>query len=257
MLPIIAFGIILYVLRILYLNEDNLQGRIAEILNTNLDGLAHLATKATTAERAFAMEREFEKPWNEFYPEQDQNDFVFPSIYGRSERRYFGPMDMNVAGDHVLIYDMWHETRNHSEAPPISQTVISIKPPELNLPQFKIRPKLIYGVQVPSTNIKTDTALDVQFAVETMTPHRTKAIFQSELGAEVLIPFLIENKWTLEWTDDRFIVYEANKLIEPSRIAEFALEVSEFFDLLKSAPDAIDHAMREMIESSKATGRVK
>jgi hypothetical protein len=255
MLPIIVIGIIAYVAWHVYFSEDKLPDRIAEVLNTNIDVLAHQAKKPTPTERALSMELEFGQPWSEFYPEQEQSDFKFPSVYGRAERRYFGPMDMNIAGDHVLIYDMWHSFRHTSNATAISQTVISIKPPALNLPQFKIRPKFTYGIQPSTTNIKTGTVLDVQFEVDTMTPHRTKAIFQSKLGSEVLIPFLSENKWTVEWADDRFLVYEANRLIEPNRIAEFALEVSEFFDLLKSAPEAIDGMMAEMIEASKSSPR--
>ena len=198
------------------------------------------------------MKVAFDKPWEEWHPEDDhESDFVAPTSSGTFERRYYGPMDMDIAGDRVLIYDMKICSPLGPGNPQLFETVITLKPPSLDLPQFTLRPKDILGLLLTGNNrFKTETALDTLFEVETMTPHRVRTLFQSELGANVLIPFLNEQKWTIEWTGDRLIVYELNQLIVPDRIADVALEVSEFFDLLKSGPQAVDTVMQELFQTT-------
>ena len=96
-------------------------------------------------------------------------------------------MDIDIAGDRVLIYDMKICSPLGPGNPQLFETVITIKPPSLDLPQFTLRPKNILGLLLTSNNrFKTETALDILFEVETITPHRVRALFQSELGATVL-----------------------------------------------------------------------
>ena len=201
------------------------------------------------------MGREFGEPWLAWKPESDESlDFVPPTVPINFVRRYFGPMDMEVAGDQVLIYDMLisllHDPSDHGNH---FQTVISLKPPELRLPPFTLRPNVGFGsLYSTSDSIETATSLDAIFDVESFAPHRVRALFQSELGTEVLIPFLTDRKWTIEWNRDRLIIYELNHVIAPQQLAEAALEASEFFECLKSGPDVVDRMMKQFIDSAVA-----
>ena len=131
------------------------------------------------------------------------------------------------------------------------QTVISIKPPELQLPPFVLRPKSVWSDgALHGRLIQTGTLLDTIFTVESLAPHRVKALFQSELGNSVLIPFLIAHRWIVQWTGKCLNVYEFDRLIQPERLAEAALEVSEFFELLKSGPAAIDQGINDLIQET-------
>ena len=211
--------------------------------------------RISTRHRSENMGREFGEPWLAWDPERDElSGFVPPSVPIQFVRRYFGPMDMEVAGDQVLIYDMFvgllSDPSKHSN---FFQTVISLKPPELRLPPFILRPHVRFGSQLStSDSIKTDTSLDTIFDVESFVPHRVRALFQSELGTEVLIPFLVDHKWTIEWNGDRLIIYELNCLIPPQQIAEVALEATELFECLKSGPDVVDRMMKQFIDSAVA-----
>lgn len=207
--------------------------------------------------RTVRMEDELGRRWGPWDPESDPDmEFDRPTLRSYSLRRYFGPMDMDIAGDQVLIYDMLlgsvftiDDPNQLSEQ--IFQTVISIKPPELRLPPFILRPMNVFEEQFSTVKtVKTDTALDVLFTMETLAPHRVKALFQSDFGSSVLVPFLTDHRWTVEWTGDCLIVYEFNRLIEPGQLAEVALEVSEFFELLKSGPEVIDRGMKEFIRQA-------
>ena len=203
--------------------------------------------------RCNQMGQELGVVWQAWAPQAEEgSNFVPPTCRLYFERQYFGPMDMEVAGDQVLIYDMLLSMSLHSHKnPPRFQTVISFKPPELRLPTFIVRPRIGYSREdLTSTPIKTDTALDMAFDVESFTPHRVKALFQSELGSDVLIPFLVDRKWTVEWNGDRLIIYEPNRLIAPQQIAEAALEASEFFECLKSGPEVVDRMMKTFFETA-------
>ncbi|MDB2685690.1 hypothetical protein N9Y42_00580 [Mariniblastus sp.] len=213
---------------------------------------------ALSQRRSSEMEQELGLPWKDWNPEIDEtSNFVPPSVAIQYLRRYFGPLIMEVAGDQVLIYDM---TLGLLSSPPeqgqIYQTVISLKPPELRLPPFILRPRIGIASHLSTAEaIKTGTTLDTVYNVESFAPHRVRALFQSKLGTEVLIPFLMDHKWTVEWSDDRLTVYERGKLIAPHRIAEVALAASEFFDLLKSGPDAVDREMKKFIDSAVGSAR--
>ena len=201
------------------------------------------------------MGREFGEPWLVWEPESDESSgFVPPTVPINFVRRYFGPMDMEVASDQVLIYDMLIcLLQNPSDHGNFFQTVISLKPPELRLPPFILRPHFGFGSQCSTSNlIETNTSLDGIFDVESFAPHRVRALFQSELGTEVLIPFIMDHKWTIEWNGDRLIIYELNRLITPQQLAEAALEASEFFECLKSGPDVVDRMMKQFIDSAVA-----
>ena len=101
------------------------------------------------------------------------------------------------------------------------------------------------------TPIKTGTMLDIGFDVQSLFGHRTKLLFQSEYGTTVLVPFLIDQKWTLEWTGERLIAYTLRQLIDPDYIPEYALEVSEFFDLLKDGPTVIEKEIKRLIQTAQ------
>ena len=162
-------------------------------------------------------------------------------------------MDMEVGDDQVMIYDMWLGHLDISlEHCDLFQTVISLKPPELRLPPFILRPKLDGYLKdfSTATTVDTNTALDLLFSLESLNAHRVKALFQSELGTVVLVPFLVDQKWTVEWNGDRLIIYELNRLIDPRQIAEVAFEATEFFELLKSGSDAVDHMMNEFFDAA-------
>ena len=203
--------------------------------------------------RRAAMESAFDIPWVTWNPEANPNaEFDRPETPSNYFRRYFGPMDMEVAGDQVLIYDMQlAHTVILEDTQALFQTVISIKPPGLRLPPFALRPKYIFPeVALSSKLIQTDTALDTQYELESLTPHRAKALFQSELGNKVLIPFLNNHQWNVQWTGTCLIVYQWNQLIDPDRLPEAALEVSEFFELLKSGPAVIDQGINDLIRET-------
>jgi len=193
--------------------------------------------RRSPAVRSRQIEAEFGRPWDLWDPHADENfKFDHPTLSTLQARRYFGPMDMEVAGDQVLIYDL---ELGHVDlgglgeiTGNIFQTVIAIKPPELRLPPFIIHRK------------------GTTLALDTLTPHRTKALFESELGTEVLIPFLKDRDWTVQWTGKCLIVYELGQLIEPERLAESALEVSEFFELLKSGPEVIEREFKALIRET-------
>lgn len=203
--------------------------------------------------RSALMESVFGTPWLTWNPEATPEvDFARPASRSNCLVSYYGPMDMEVAGDQVLIYDM---QLGHAiavqQAQPLFQTVISIKPPELRLPPFLLRPKYFFdGEFFNGKSVVTDTALDMNYKLESLTPHRAKALFQSELGTEVLIPFLNDHQWTVQWTGKCLIVYEMNRLIDAEKLAEAALEVSEFFELLKSGPAAIDKGIHNLIQET-------
>ena len=204
--------------------------------------------------RRAAMESEFGTPWDTWNPDAYPDlEFDRPATTFGHLRRYFGPMDMEVAGDKVLIYDMQlgnnFELSDGTKFP--FQTVISIKPPELHLPPFVLRPKSICSDgALQDRLIQTGTLLDKIFTVESLAPHRVEALFQSELGNRVLIPFLIAHPWIVQWTGKCLNVYEFNRLIEPERLAEVALEVSELFELLKSGPAVIDQGINDLIQET-------
>ena len=203
--------------------------------------------------RRAQMEDELGREWGPWNPEADADlEFDRPTMRSVYVRRYYGPMDMDIAGDQVLIYDMQLGIRINPQNPEqVFQTVISIKPPELRLPPFILRSKGFLAEQFSTLkSVKTGTALDEMFMLESLTPHRVKALFQSELGTEVLIPFLTDHNWTVEWSGDFLIVYELNRLIEPQQLAEVALEVSELFELLKSGPAVVDRLMKEFIREA-------
>jgi len=231
--------------------------KIVDILKNELPSLEELKEmfslapqggQTSPAIRSLKMEAEFGAPWDQWDPQAIENlVFDHPTLRTPNTRRYFGPMDMEVAGDQILIYDL--ELGHHDGVDvtgKIFQTVISIKPPELRLPPFIIRPKSILNGEFLTREvaIKSDSPLDDRFALETLIPHRTKALFQSELGTEVLIPFLNDYNWTVQWTGKSLIVYEVNRLIDPERLHEVALEVSDFFELLKSGPAVIDQVFK-------------
>lgn len=205
--------------------------------------------------RSVDMEIEFHVPWGQWDPHAIEN-LVFdpPKLRTPWARRYFGPMDMEVGEDQIVIYDLeLGQFDLVTERAKFFQTVISIKPPELRLPPFIIRPKgiLFYGEPLAYEQvIKSDALLDAGFYLESLTPHRTKALFESTFGTEVLIPFLNDRQWTVQWTGNSLIVYQWNHLIDPERLHEVALEVSEFFELLKSAPEVIDRIMKEFIQET-------
>ena len=252
MLAFIFLFVLFFVVRSILQQAPEVNKALNEGLEFSLDGLA------APHERCDEMTRVLGVPWSSWdpgnwEPENDEaSSFAHPTLRSQLHNRFFGPMDMEVAGDQVLIYDMQvgmlHDTQKFQNTQ-FFQTVISIKPPELGLPPFIVRPKTVFQNEF-STNrqAKTDTALDVLFDVETLTPHRVKALFQSELGTEILVPFLMDHKWTVEWTGDQLIVYELNHLIAPNQLAEVALEASEFFELLKSGPDVVDRMMKSFIE---------
>ena len=205
--------------------------------------------------RSIDMEIDFNVPWGQWAPQAIENyAFDQPTFQTPYVRRYFGPMEMEVAGDQILIYDLeLGHVEGVSAREKVFHTVISIAPPELRLPPFMIRPKGIFkGEALLSLEqfINSDSPLDVQFHLETLAHHRTKALFQSELGTEVLIPFLNDRKWTVQWTGNSLIVYQWNHLIDPERLHEVALEVSEFFEVLKLGPEVIDRKMEELIQET-------
>ena len=210
------------------------------------------AKEISPAIRSRDMESEFGKPWRLWDPQAVENsEFDHPTLRTPQTRRYFGPMDMEVAGDQVLIYDLLMGYVDFKGLP--FQTVIAIKPPELRLPPFIVRPKGINSESFTREGVvivKSDSDLDTRFTLETLLPLRTKALFQSTLGTDVLIPFLNERDWTLQWTGKSLIVYKWNHLIDPARLAETALEVSEFFELLKSGQEVIDQEMQELIRET-------
>ena len=205
-------------------------------------------------DRCNEMKQELDITWEAWEPQNDEeSNFVPPKLRTHFKTQFFGPMVMEVGGDQVMIYDMWLDYLNISlENCRLFQTVISLKPPELRLPPFILRPKLGGYIDdlSTSTTVKTNTALDLLFSLESLTPHRVKALFQSELGTEVLVPFLVDQKWTVEWNGDRLIIYELNRLIDPRQIAEVALEATEFFELLKSGPEVIDQMMKEFFDAA-------
>ena len=209
----------------------------------------------STHHRCEDMGREFGTPWLAWETENvELSGFVPPTIPIQFVRQYFGPMDMEVGGDQVLIYDMLTGLLgDNANQGNFFQTVISFKPPELRLPPFILRPNVGLMRQFStSDSIKTDTSLDTMFHVESFAPHRVKALFQSELGTEVLIPFLMDRKWTVEWDENQLIVYQLNHLIAPPQIAEVALEATELFECLKSGPDVVDRMMKQFIDSAVA-----
>ena len=198
-------------------------------------------------ERSQEMHHELGVSWFRWDPELDAElEFDRPTLRQSPERTYFGPMDMEVAGDQVLIYDLLLTSRvGKKTVEPSFHTVVAIKPPKLSLAPFVLRPHSILSQYQTAAVVKTETALDTLYDLETLAPFSLKALFQSELGNEVLIPFLNEHRWTVEWTGDWLIVYELNYLIPPKYLAEVALEVSEFFEILKSGPSAVGGKMKE------------
>ena len=201
--------------------------------------------------RCHLMSEELGSPWKEWDPAKEESNFIQPTIRFQFVRRYFGPLDMEVAGDRVLIYDLQIGGLLEDEKRSMFQTVISLKPPELELPPFILRPRMVMSHEfLTGQSISTGTVLDTEFDIETLAPHRVKALFQSELGSQVLIPFLMDHRWTVEWTGNQLIVYELNRLIAPQQLAEVALEASEFFELLKSGPEAVDRTMKAFIDSA-------
>ena len=255
MFVIIILVIVAFVVRHAFMNDSSLSELLKILLNEPTGSLPAVHHKQSSTSRSMSMAHFLEANWDEFFPDTEDTDFVFPTIFGRMNTRFFGPMDMNIAGDQVLIYDMWLAQSAEMAEQAISHTVISIKPPSINLPPFKLRSRAAVGIRMPSVStvspIKTETALDALYDIESMAPHRTSALFQSPLGVDVLVPFLLDQEWTVEWTGDRLLVYKLNCLIDPDRIGEVALEVSEFFELLKSGPAAIEAAMRELFRSTK------
>ena len=186
--------------------------------------------------------------WFRWDPELDEElEFDRPTLQQSPERTYFGPMDMEVAGDQVLIYDLLLNSRvGKKTVEPSFHTVVAIKPPKLSLAPFVLRPQRAFSQYVRNAAVvKTETALDNLYDLETLAPFSLKALFQSELGYEVLIPFLNEHRWTVEWTGDWLIVYEMNYLIPPKYLAQVALEVSEFFEILKSGSSAVGGKIKE------------
>ena len=233
-------------------NSKDGGGKFLETLEWSLSRLTGVNQTSSKTRRA-EMESAFGTPWPAWNPETSPDtEFDRPARRIDYLQRFFGPMDMEVAGDQVLIYDM---QLGHAEipdnAPSIFQTVISIKPPELRLPPFVLLPKLVLpSVLFRGKTILTETALDKRYTLESTASHRAKALFQSELGNSVLIPFLNEHKWIVQWTGKCLIVYELNRLIAPESIAEAALEVSEFFELLKSGPAVIDQGINDLIQET-------
>jgi hypothetical protein len=204
--------------------------------------------------RCEAMSKELEIDWDRWDAENDPEteEFSPPKLNTHAKCQYFGPLSMEVEGDQILVFDMQVNIFGGKSERQLFQTVISIQPSELELPPFIIRPRVYFGYEIATANsIKTETALDILFSVETLTPHRVKALFQSPLGSEVLIPFLSDHRWTIEWNGDRILVHESNRLIEPQQLAEVALEVTEFFHLLKGGPAAIDSGMQELFKQSE------
>ena len=249
LLPIILpvfFALVIYKLKSRLPSWEGFRDEVASFTKVGAD-TSHVT-------RSIDMEAEFKVPWRQWDPQAIENCvFDPPTLRTPSTRRYFGPMDMEVAGDQISIYDMelGHVEGIHVTGK-IFQTVISIKPPELRLPPFIVRPKSIKNGEAFSRErvIKSGSLLDVRFSLETLIPHRTKALFQSAYGTEVLIPFLNDRKWTAQWTGNSLIVYQWNRLIDPEHLHEVALEVSEFFELLKSGPEVIDRKMEELIQQT-------
>ena len=191
--------------------------------------------------------------WTRWDPTSDEDlNFECPSVWAGTTPVFFGPMDMQVDDDQILVYDMRFASINrHKKNPIVSQTVISIRPPELELPSFILRRhKRPFGTWRAANAIKTGTALDNIFETESLTKHRVQALFQSPLGTEHLIPFLINHEWTVEWTGKTLHVFQFGKLIRPHEIANTALEVSEFFELLKSGPTEVDFVMKRFIKKA-------
>ena len=243
---IVFFSFIVYTLRDQLPSWEQFKEEIASFTKVG-DDTSH-------STRSIDMESQFKVPWEQWDPQAIENSvFDHPTLRPPETRRYFGPMEMEVAGDQILIYDMelGHVEGIHVTGK-IFQTVISIKPPELRLPPFIVRPKSIFNGEAFSREsvIKSDSPLDVRFSLETTTPHRTKALFQSAYGTEVLIPFLNERDWIVQWNERSLIVYQWNHLIDPERLHEVALEVSEFFELLKAGPEVIDRKMEELIQQT-------
>ena len=247
---LLCLGVVLFARQWMALNAPEVKKLLFEAQTLEFNQLTH------PHHRCEDMERELGTPWLEWDPANaEASDFAPPTVPIHFVRRYFGPMDMEVGGDQVLIYDMLtgllSDPANHGN---LFQTVISFKPPELlRLPPFILRPHVGFMSQFSTGDpIKTDTSLDTTFNVESFAPHRVRALFQSELGTEVLIPFLMDHKWTVEWDGKQLIVYQLNHLIAPSRIAEVALEATELFECLKSGPDVVDRMMRQFIDSAVA-----
>ena len=111
-------------------------------------------------------------------------------------------MDMEVGEDQIVIYDLeLGQFDLVTERAKFFQTVISIKPPELRLPPFIIRPKgiLFYGEPLAYEQvIKSDALLDAGFYLESLTPHRTKALFESIAYCEPLFTDCLDGWQSME-----------------------------------------------------------
>ena len=168
------------------------------------------------------------------------------------QSKYYGPIEMQIESDHIQIFD-WHFFLPYGNTTlDYFQTVVIIKPEELRLPPFFLKPRsqLMFHHHSIVSKVKTETPLDLTYEVESMTPFRLKSLFQSEVGRDELIPFLVGQDWTVQWTGDRLIVYKLNQLVPPQQIQHFALEVTDFFHPLKSAPDDVERHMNEFIDQA-------
>ena len=232
-----------------HLNESPaLKKLVDEIVNLNSVGETQ-----SSIDRCTEIAHKLDIIWTKWDPTSDEDlNFECPSVWAATTTVFFGPMDMQVGDDQILVYDMRFALINrHQKNPFVSQTVISIRPPELELPSFTLRRhKRPVGMWRATNAIKTGTALDNIFETESLTKQRVQALFQSPLGIEYLIPFLLNHEWTVEWTDKTLHVFQLGKLIKPHEIANTALEVSEFFELLKSGPAEIDFAMKRFIKKA-------
>ena len=251
MLFLLFIGLVVLLVRHGLKHKELIELALATTVGIDMDQLM------SPIDRCNQMQQELGIPWGYWEPEKDEeSNFTRPRIHASLLPRYLGPLNMEVAGDQVQVYDMQFTDAELFKQPrdmQVFQTVISIKPPELNLPSFVVRPKKFFSDHLTlGRPFETGTALDTLFEVESLTPMRVKALFQSEYGTRVLVPFILDHNWTIEWNGKCFITYEVTRLCPPALLAEVALEVSVFFDLLKSGTEVIDEEMKRFIDLAVA-----
>lgn len=194
-----------------------------------------------------------ETPWDEWNPDADDATLGTTCIRQVCKHaRFFGPIELEIESDHIHIFDWMFHVAIGNSTKNYFQTVVIIKPESLELPPFLLLPRShnlhLRTSQIPK--VKTETALDLTNELESLLPFRLKSLFHSQIGQDELIPFLTGRDWTVQWTEDRLIVYKLNELVAPEQIQHFALQVSDFLHLLKSAPEDVDRHMNEFIDQA-------
>jgi hypothetical protein len=135
----------------------------------------------------------------------------------------------------VGIFDYQYTTGSGKNSTTWRQSVICFFSPQLNLPQFALRPENLFdklGGVLGFTDIDFDThpAFSKTYLLRGANEEAVRQLF----GSDVLSHFESLRGVNVEGAGNRFVFFGANRRIKPAEVREFMAEGFKIFGLFKS-----------------------